>query len=89
MSFQDLKQRVKINDVAEYLGYTFNPSAGKRYLEYRLMNGNSKVDEIVIYQQLFTDFFFKEWMGTREMSLTLFSIGCTCFPITKERNMRR
>lgn len=58
MSFQDLKQRVKINDVAEYLGYTFNPSAGKRYLEYRLMNGNSKVDEIVIYTNSYSQTFF-------------------------------
>lgn len=59
MSFQDLKQRVKINDVAEYLGYTFNPSAGKRYLEYRLMNGNSKVDEIVIYTNSYSQTFFQ------------------------------
>ena len=57
-SFQELKNRIKISDVAEYIGYRLNTSAGKKYLEYRLYNGNTKVDEIVIYTTSYSQTFF-------------------------------
>lgn len=31
-SFQELKNRIKISDVAEYIGYRLNTSAGKNTL---------------------------------------------------------
>lgn len=57
-SFQELKNHIKISDVAEYIGYRLNTGAGKKYLEYRLFNGSTKVDEIVIYTTSYSQTFF-------------------------------
>ena len=58
ITFQELKNRIRISDVAEHIGYRLNASAGKKYLEYRLYNGSTKVDEIVIYTTSFSQTFF-------------------------------
>ena len=57
-TFQELKNHVRISDVAEYIGYRLNTGAGKKYLEYRLFNGGTKVDEIVIYTTSYSQTFF-------------------------------
>lgn len=57
-TFQELKNHVRISDVAEHIGYRLNTGAGKKYLEYRLFNGNTKVDEIVIYTTSYSQTFF-------------------------------
>ncbi len=57
-TFQDLKNHVRISDVAEHIGYRLNTGAGKKYLEYRLYNGSTKVDEIVIYTTTYSQTFF-------------------------------
>lgn len=57
-TFQDLKNHIRISDVAEYIGYRLNSSAGKKYLEYRLYTGNTKVDEIVVYTTTYSQTFF-------------------------------
>lgn len=57
-TFQELKSRIRISDVAEYIGYRLNTGAGKKYLEYRLYNGSTKIDEIVIYTTTFSQTFF-------------------------------
>lgn len=49
VSFQDLKNRISISEIAERIGYRLNTKAGKKYLEYKLFNGNDKIDEIVVY----------------------------------------
>ena len=49
--FDDIKQKVKIEDVASYLGYKVNPKAGTRglYLEMVMPDGKGgKTDTIVI-----------------------------------------
>ena len=57
-TFQELKSRIRISDVAEYIGYRLNTGAGKKYLEYRLYNGTTKVDEIVVYTTTYSQTFF-------------------------------
>lgn len=41
-TFQELKNHVRISDVAEHIGYRLNTGAGKKYLEYRLYNGGKR-----------------------------------------------
>lgn len=41
-TFQELKNYVRISDVAEHIGYRLNTGAGKKYLEYRLYNGGKR-----------------------------------------------
>lgn len=57
-TFQELKSRIRISDVAEHIGYRLNTGAGKKYLEYRLYNGTTKVDEIVVYTTTYSQTFF-------------------------------
>lgn len=48
-TFQEYKRKISISEVAESLGYKLNAKAGRKYLEYKLYSGNTKVDEILIY----------------------------------------
>ena len=49
VSFKDLKARVGIDDIAYYLGYRLDRSAGVgRYIEMVLDNGDIHTDKIII-----------------------------------------
>lgn len=60
-TFQDFKRMITIVEVAESIGYKLNPRAGKKYLEYKLYSGSTKVDEIVIYNGGGTQNYFSRY----------------------------
>lgn len=87
-SFQELKNRIKISDVAEYIGYRLNTSAGKKYLEYRLYNGNTKVDEIVIYTTSYSQTFFsRNGYGDKGDVVNFIINRLHLFPAIKDSDM--
>lgn len=66
MDYQELKQRIKIEDVAVYIGYVYNPRAGRSgTVEYRLYSGNQKIDEIVIYRVQQQSYFSRSGIGDK------------------------
>lgn len=65
MEFQELKNRITISEIAEKLGYKLNASAGKKYLEYRLYIGNSKIDEIIVYNNSNQTYFSRNGIGDK------------------------
>lgn len=60
-TFQDFKRKITISEVAESIGYRLNPKAGRKYLEYKLYSGSTKVDEILIYNNSGTQTYFSRY----------------------------
>lgn len=64
-TFQDIKQKVTIAEVAEKIGYKLSSSASAKHLEYKLYLGNSKVDEVVIYRNVGFQTYFSRGVGDK------------------------
>ena len=64
-SFQDLKQRITIAEIAESVGYKLTSSVGAKHLEYQLRAGGSKIDEVVIYKNAGYQTFFSRGIGDK------------------------
>lgn len=64
-SFQDLKQRITIAEIAESIGYRLTSSSGAKHLEYQLRSGGCKLDEVVIYKNVNYQTYFSRGIGDK------------------------